>query len=451
MTMSDPTRFLIVGMQRSGTTVTHHCLEGHPHVSLVTDEVAADPFFTKGLSVFTTGRESFDARRRGFLRLFDAITLSVTDRQVRAAGLKVALGTATDAIDLVECVREHFEGLKIVMVRRSDLVAQCASLRRAQRTGQWHAFGSRVKDTDDRFEIPVREFDDYARGCRLIHAQLDRLKDTHQVCELVYERDIEHGLDHDRLFDFVGVDRVPASWMKMQKVSPPVESYIANHAQLSAHLATVPFVAPDLAKTDAIARQRARATTEQPFFLVFRASDRLRRSRLEEAELDIQALVARASGLDPWLCGRADGIATVLVARGNTGLQSAREAFGSKHRESGVYYMHRAEIELMNGLLEPALQDLHRASIELSCAPHDQTRVARLLEQALQAKGDSRAAGDFVVQLLDRYPESAPFLFLGALLAKNTGQQQTAASLLARALAADPGHQRAKQLLATMG
>lgn len=449
--MSELTRFLIVGMQRSGTTVTHHCLGGHPQVSLTTDEVSTDPFFSKGLSVFTTGRESFAARRRGYQRLFDAISLAATDRPVRAAGLKVALASPEDAVDLVECVREYFEGLKVVMVRRADLVAQCGSLYRAMRTGQWHAFGKKAGGADEKISIPLEEFDVYVRNCRRIEAQLDRLKATHPVCELLYERDIEKGLDKDRLFDFVGVDRLPAAWMEMQKVSPPAEKFIANHAELVARQPTIPLVAPQAAEDEAMARQKVRAAKEQPYLLVYRAEDRLRRGRLPEAELDVGTLLVRAKELDPWLAGRVVGLARALAERGVVCGNGAAEVLSNTHVDDGPFHLHRADVQLRYGLAALALADLRRATLELACVPHDQEWASWLVEQALLAQGDMQAATDFVTELGARYATSAPFLFLGALVAHKAGQPAAARSLLERALKADPGHARARQLRATIG
>ena len=42
-------RFVIVGMARSGTTVTLQALQGHPDVRTAMDEIRVDPFFTRGI------------------------------------------------------------------------------------------------------------------------------------------------------------------------------------------------------------------------------------------------------------------------------------------------------------------------------------------------------------------------------------------------------------------
>lgn len=450
-TMSETTRFLIVGIQRSGTTVTHHCLAGHPQVSMAADEVSVEPFFTRGLAVFTTGRESFEERRRGYLGLFDAISLAGTARPVRAAGIKVALGSPEEAIDLVECVREHFHDLRIVVVRRTDLIAQCGSLYLAMRTGQWHAFGGKPRSSDEKLEIPPGEFDAYTRSTRRIEAQLDRLEETNPVCALDYERDIERGLDHGRLFDFIGVDRMPVTWMKMQKVSPPAQSFIANHAELVARQPAITRVSVEEAMAQALTRQASSAMKEHPFLLVYRAEDRLRRSRTREAVCDVRALLARSSELEPWMSGRTDALVRVLVAGGHMDSQDGGKTLEMLHTDSSAFYEHRADVELRFGLPALARVDLLRSTLELQSAPQSHAWVGAMLEQVLEAAGDMVLASTTVENLLKRYPTSPAFLFLRAMLAHRTNDLDTARRYVVRALEIDPGHERAKRLRAAVG
>ena len=55
MTENNTTRFLIIGYQRSGTTVISHLLRGHPDVSSLGGELRIEPFFSHGTRVFTGG------------------------------------------------------------------------------------------------------------------------------------------------------------------------------------------------------------------------------------------------------------------------------------------------------------------------------------------------------------------------------------------------------------
>jgi len=147
-------RFVILGMQRSGTTVTHVCLSGHPNVSMAADEVFAEPFFTRGLATFTGGKETFQDRKDGYGKLFNLITASKANGSTLAAGFKVAIGNTREAIDVANCLREYFEGTRIILVQRTDLAAQYGSLRRAILSGQWHAWEGERSRSDHRIELP---------------------------------------------------------------------------------------------------------------------------------------------------------------------------------------------------------------------------------------------------------------------------------------------------------
>jgi hypothetical protein len=122
MSTTDKTRYVIVGMARSGTTATHNAVFGHPNVCAMADEFRVDPFFTKGVACFTVGGNNKWERRINYNALFDAVTKypvgrpdpdgkrliayngtpSVPKQENLAHGLKVAIPSAEDAKNLVD-------------------------------------------------------------------------------------------------------------------------------------------------------------------------------------------------------------------------------------------------------------------------------------------------------------------------------------------------------------
>ena len=86
-------RFLVVGSQRSGTTVTQAVLRGHAEVSIPMEETRPD-LLTDGYRACTYGLETYASRCRMNGRLFDALAGCLADERTRAMGLKVALGRA---------------------------------------------------------------------------------------------------------------------------------------------------------------------------------------------------------------------------------------------------------------------------------------------------------------------------------------------------------------------
>jgi hypothetical protein len=250
-------RFVIVGMARSGTTVTLQALQGHPDVRTAMDEIRVDPFFTRGIGAFTVSGQNDWEREHGMGLLIDALSLipgaegdpklmgyggtkahPKSDR-VRANGLKVALGSALEARQLVDAMQEN-ESLRevaLIRVHRDDLVAQYASLVRAMRSGVWHSFfktPASIEHPEGPFTIPADEFEVYCRDCVTVRAQLDRLKWTHPMLDVSYERDIEaKGIGaFGRVFEFLSLPAIEAVWIGSTKVAPPVAAFVTNWEQL---------------------------------------------------------------------------------------------------------------------------------------------------------------------------------------------------------------------------
>lgn len=261
MQSAERTRFLILGMARSGTTVTHRALQGHPNVKSSMDEFRVAPFFTQGIAAFTVSGKNRFERDNAYDLLFDAVTMipcslrgphlmgyGGTDEypkgEILANGLKVAVSTVPEAEELVRSLTEFasFRDFAIILVERKDLVAQCASLTRAMRTGRWHSFfktEGQVENPDAPFEIPEGQFDFYLQEAAAIHAAFDRLAGTHRTLTLSYEDEIAKlgPAAFRRVHSFLGLPEVLPTWLGSEKVAPPVESFLLNHERLHEMLA----------------------------------------------------------------------------------------------------------------------------------------------------------------------------------------------------------------------
>ena len=249
-------RFLIVGMARSGTTVTHQALQGHPNVRSNMDEVKVDPFFTRGLASFTVGGQNDYERDHGYGLMIDALTLipcsmrtpglmgyggleDVPKGEVLANGIKVAVGNAKQAEMVVSALTGHtsLAELAVIRVIRRDLVAQHASLQRAVRTGRWHSFSQPTNQgvaPNAPFEIPEEQFRGYCRDAVVALEKLGELRGTHRLLDLSYEDEIAAlGSDaFQRVFEFLGLPEVDISWIGSKKVAPSVDRYVTNAARL---------------------------------------------------------------------------------------------------------------------------------------------------------------------------------------------------------------------------
>lgn len=227
-------RFLIVGMQRSGTTATLARLARHPGIALPAVEAHTSLFAAAILDRSARG-ESRGERTASLLSLFDHLTGHAGDAPVR--GLKTALPSVAHAARLVGCLATHGPGIDLIVVRRRDLVAQFGSLRRAQHLGQWHRdAGGPPPDRSWRLRLDPDEFAAYVRQCIDCHRLLDRLGGDRNVLELDHDRHVATGADFALACAFLGLEPGPEPAAVLAKVSPPAADYIEDHAAWRARL-----------------------------------------------------------------------------------------------------------------------------------------------------------------------------------------------------------------------
>lgn len=231
MTSSKPVRFLIVGMQRSGTTVMQELLTGHSDIAGSKRELSNMLFRRFDEPYYATPLPP-TAEHEMHLRLFDA--LAGLDDQT-FAGHKIASGTPMQAKVLHERVTEHFRDLKIIRVKRSDALAGCASFYRAQTTNVWHNRGQKLKKT--KIKLPKGYITQYIYMWWKINQTFEQFSETHDIFDVSYESDIETGeIFHDpAVFEFLGAKHQTVDWITMKKLSPPLSESIINFEEAREH------------------------------------------------------------------------------------------------------------------------------------------------------------------------------------------------------------------------
>ncbi len=234
-------RFIIIGPQRSGTTLVHLGIRGHPNVCATNDEVRIVPLFTDGIAQFmVSGREFMtELERETRIRAcFDAVAGAHRSDAVAAWGMKLASDDYREVEQLVETLRAEMPDAVVIIVERSDLVAQFASGLRMRATGHAHSWRAPKDANSYLVKIQPGRFARFARNVLRIQAVLRQLGTTHETVIVSYERDILPGdlRFFDRIFDVLGVPRMPVDWLDSAKVAPPPGSYIANYEQLSTML-----------------------------------------------------------------------------------------------------------------------------------------------------------------------------------------------------------------------
>lgn len=281
-------RFLIVGLQRSGTTFAAATVGGHPRAHLLAPELRQD-FFDLGVQRFVAGEATFDVVRASYPPLFDAVTRG--DGEALAHGAKTAVAGHAEAVAVCDCVQTFLPNVQVVLVTRRDLIASCGSLMRAQRSGVWHSWSGGA--TDRPLRIPSRGLRRYVEDARAAVQRFRRLRETHDVLELHYEDDVCGGSAHERLFDFLGLEQISPAWVHLQKLNPEPQSYIRNHARLTRQLAAMPEMSLDREQQLADARRREAARALPAPFLLGRAAFLAGAGRNEDALADFRQALAR--------------------------------------------------------------------------------------------------------------------------------------------------------------
>lgn len=228
-------RFLVVGMQRSGTTVTHQLVAGHPDIATNAREASAELFIDIGDSYFSTTKRLFPVHEEvGTQRpelvecYFDLAVRHGGDFDDKALrGLKVAVNRLDRTERMVESILRNMPDLKVILVARSNVVAAAMSAYLFARSHK-HRLIHKVEDRGvyEPFELPAEFMANYVVKWRRTNTVLAKLLNLETAMEVHYEQDIEGKrlLDGKALFEFLRVKPVSVDWLTLKKnLSPPAE------------------------------------------------------------------------------------------------------------------------------------------------------------------------------------------------------------------------------------
>jgi hypothetical protein len=247
-------------MQRTGTSVIHACIGGHPEVASFPHEVGFVPFFAEGASHFTYGTILQQDERAHILHgVFDALATVDGGGDVTTIGIKSLMLKEGHARELARLLSRFFPDIKVIRLRRNDLTARFGSLAKARLTNIWHrsgdsvqkALGAKARDVAAVQSVeragadsanPTITLDRYAflddiLTTHVIEQGLDVLTESHDVLTVDYESDVR---DQDMrelstvkpIWDFLDLESVRPDWIDMRKLSLPPSQYIANYAAL---------------------------------------------------------------------------------------------------------------------------------------------------------------------------------------------------------------------------
>lgn len=231
--------FYILGFQRSGTSLIQALLGSRPDTNMFPREMWAANFFGSFLgSWITHQRHEYHLARHVISAM---IPKPPTDTCYR--GFKANVNGIEPVSKTVAGIEEGFLWMKGIILIRNDLVAQVASMSRAQVTGRWHAWvqpekphHQDQKTRNDGDKIKIR-FDGSTVGylISLILGQRTLLSFAHRHNLLIidYEADI---LSHpssatQKINAYLGMSPFQYEYERFQKVSPLPEEYVLNYSE----------------------------------------------------------------------------------------------------------------------------------------------------------------------------------------------------------------------------
>jgi hypothetical protein len=181
--------------------------------------------------VFTFGNDLTFEQEYGYLALFDALASINANHSTRANGMKIAFSDWKKAELFVNTLNKYFPKIKIIWVKRDNLLSQYGSFKKAQKTGQHHSWIKPKKDLKKLYLNPLL-FKKYLIECFKIYEQFEKLDSVHDVYIYSYEKDIMNN-NYNELFEFLSLPKLEPKWLNSKKVSPKPSKYISNYKQLN--------------------------------------------------------------------------------------------------------------------------------------------------------------------------------------------------------------------------
>ena len=226
---------VLLGFQRSGTTVLQRLLDCREDVSFFEQELWAATFFCQFLSCWTAhGRPDYPLAPG----VIAAMVPHVAPEGWRA--IKSNLHDLESTETALRGLDDGFAWLTVVALVRRDLLAQAASLRRARLSRRWHASDAPADPAGERITLPLdRQGEAWLISLLLGQRRLVHHAEARQWLLIDYERDLlaaGPGVALERIERHLGLPPGDYPLDRHPKVAPPVEDYVVNHLEARAFI-----------------------------------------------------------------------------------------------------------------------------------------------------------------------------------------------------------------------
>lgn len=227
------TRFIILGVARSGTTLIQQAIEGHPLVNCVNGDVCDYMVADSGPEIFsynnvtTSGVDSTWATKCNLDFLFNII-----GQNHDVVGFKTAFHSPDVASRFADRVASADRSVKIIATIRKDYLAIEASMQLALKLGRFHAYSGDKNNKRIRLDPVV--FSQSVLRYNQIISEIRKMTTTMDVLEISYEDEILPGdfSFYPRICEFLKLNEVVPTWLKMKKQAKAPEEYVENYKEL---------------------------------------------------------------------------------------------------------------------------------------------------------------------------------------------------------------------------
>ena len=255
-----PTRFILLGHERSGSTLVRRSLDQHPQIAM-TNETLSDVEDVRRLCANGNRHRAFYAPGDDGARYLDRkVFLERPPSTISACGIKLFYHHArfdhcsATAWDYIAANRD----IRVIHLTRRDLLECRVSHEVAVRTGQWFQLpgSSEPARSIGPFGLPPDECHAYFDNIASWRIWADDAFSAHPMLKIEYEADLcaDYPGAMARVFEFLGVDPAPAEISLLRQRTRPSSEQLTNFDELRSYFRHSPYEGFFRHSTTAVAR-----------------------------------------------------------------------------------------------------------------------------------------------------------------------------------------------------
>ena len=222
------TKFIVLTKPRTGSNLLINSLQTHPGM------VVFGELFRGGADQET--KKTILASADDYFR---DLVFKKYGKEIQAVGFKIFYHHPVyDHSGKVWNYLLNCEGLRVVHLRRENLLRALVSMKIAEKTDVWKIFEGQNQSVDKKIELSIQECLDTFRQTRKWEKEANQKFATNPVLELTYEEltsDFQRQMQ--RIQEFLGVEPMNMHPLSVRQNPEKMRELIVNYADLKNHFA----------------------------------------------------------------------------------------------------------------------------------------------------------------------------------------------------------------------